>query len=459
MKFFGLAAALLFIVAMPRAFAQADALVDMLQKKGMLTQREANEVKEQTFKEIREQMPGTKIQLGGWLDEIKLYGDMRLRYEQFWDRRVQQTPSATVLWSPGTVNEQDRTRYRYRLRFGLEAKAGDWIGGFRLASGDAGGPTADPISTNTTMTNWASKKNINIDMAYIKYTPSYVTLGDLSMTVGKMENTFWETDMVYDGDLTPEGFAEQYKYKFGDRYSVFANLGQWVIQENNITGTTNNNPRGKDAYMFGYQVGHQLGIVDKKLDLKQAVAFYDYTGLWASQTNPGVATANSTVNNALAPYFGSSVLQNEFEVLSVNNELRLGYWEKYPIRLQGEYIHNFGNNVNGGDGVGVDGFKVGGILGEAKKRGQWQVGYWYEFLQANANPGIFSDSDFGNGGTNNKGHILKASYCLTDWASLGVAYWNVQNIEDVINSGASGSMTASQAQCTQRFQFDVNMKF
>ncbi len=32
-----------------RAYAQADALVDMLQKKGLLTQREANEVKEQMF--------------------------------------------------------------------------------------------------------------------------------------------------------------------------------------------------------------------------------------------------------------------------------------------------------------------------------------------------------------------------------------------------------------------------
>lgn len=452
--------ALVALCAMTTAgsvFAQADALVEMLQRKGLLTTREANEVKEQMFRDVREQMPGTKLNVGSWLDELRIYGDVRVRYEQFWNRNV--------VVGNQTLDEQDRTRFRLRLRPGMTAKAGDWEAGFRLASGDSDGGDADAVSTNTTFSNWGSKKSINIDLAYLKYTPGFIKNGDFSVTAGKMENPFWETDMVYDGDLTPEGFAEQYKYRFNSDYGIFATAGQWVLSENNtgVLPRTNDATKGKDAYMIGWQVGHEWKIQPKKIELKQAVGFYGYTGIRDQTFGTAAAAplfASAVRTDSRTGRNANDVLDPEFAILTVNQDLLVGYLgEKYPIHLQGEYMRNFGSLYNGDDAGYNDGFKVGFTLGEAKKKGGWQIGYWYEYLGFNAGPSWFSDSDFGNGGTGGMGHIVKAQYAMTDFITLGVAYWNVGPVADFWNNGALGALAGQNGINTERFQFDVVMKF
>jgi hypothetical protein len=439
-------AGVLLISCVSTVFGQADALVDMLQKKGLLTQREANEIREQMFKDTREQFPGTKLRIGSWLDELKLYGDARVRYEQFWNRL-----SAGTLTGANEIS--DRTRYRYRVRLGLEAKAGDFIAGLRLASGDSSGNTADAASTNTTFDNFSAKKPINLDMAYITYAPDWIPSGDFSITAGKMENPFWETDMVFDGDITPEGFSQKVGYDLHPDLALFANMGQWILGENNTTATGPNRV-GEDQFMFGFQVGHRWKIVPKKWELKQALGFYDYYGL----KNLPAATKTFTGgvnNNTLASLNGNSVYAHSYNVLALNNELKIGYWEKLPIRLQGELIHNLASGA-----YLTDGYKLGFVLGEAKKRGNWQIGYWFERLDADATLSMFADSDFGFGGTGGEGHIIKAGYALSDWATLNLAYWNVQAINAIINNGTSGAQNNSDAiHQTQRFQFDINMKF
>src|SRR3989338_1645913 len=71
--------------------ASSDALIDTLEKKGLLTPREATELKEQTFNDTREMFPGTKIVIGSWLDELKISGDVRVRYEEFFNQKVVRT--------------------------------------------------------------------------------------------------------------------------------------------------------------------------------------------------------------------------------------------------------------------------------------------------------------------------------------------------------------------------------
>lgn len=449
------AGALLLTMGASNVFGQADALVDMLQKKGLLTQREANDVKEQMFGDIRDQMPGTKIKVGGWLDELKLQGDVRIRYENFWNRQ-----GTTAGNMAGSFSLVDRERYRYRLRVGAVATAGDWEAGLRLASGEGSGATSDSVSTNQSFDGFASKKNINLDLAYLRYRASWIKEGELTLTGGKMENPFWETDMLYDGDLTPEGFAQQYKYKFHDSYSVFANLSQWMLAEENTTGIGSPSTAGDDRQMLGYQLGHQWKIVPKELELKQAVAYYEYHHLQA-QAQATDTGSLPVLNNANTVRNGTVVFEDSFNIVAINNELKLTYWEKYPIKLQGEYVHNLGQTFNGQDAYMAQGYKVGAVLGDAKKKGQWQFGYWYEHLEANATFSGFSDSDFGGGGTNNKGHIVKATYMLTDWASVSLAYFNVEPISTVVNSGTTVAALQSnqRGNNTQRVQADILMKF
>ena len=430
-----------------------DALLKKLVEKGVLTQREANEIREEVDKESAQTVEmHSKTKVRGWLDELSFSGDIRGRYETFFGR---QSPSAL-----GTFDEVDRTRYRLRLRLGATAKVGDWTTGFRLATGEdpsVAGQGSDAVSSNVSFDKFGEKWQIFVDQAYLAYQPPVIQ--PLKLTLGKMENPFWESDMVFDHDLTPAGLAEQYTCVFGNENSLFFNLSQWVLAEDNITQNNGVVSRGEDAYMLGFQAGHEWKIVPKKLELKQAIAFYDYFGIQDQAAGAANTFNGSVLRNSLkTTAAGTVVWSKDYDVFTINNELRIGCFEKLPITLQGEYINNLATNEF------EDGYKIGFKLWDAKKKGEYEIGYWYEVLRADAALSLFSDSDFGSSGANAKGHIVKARYNFTDWASLGFAYWYVQNVDDFIRSSGAvdpgaGVAANNQMRLDNRLQLDVTLKF
>src|SRR5438445_13052009 len=59
----------------------AGALLDLLVKKRLITDQEAEEVRGELTKEVAATSAG-KLKLSSPINEIELYGDMRVRYEQ-----------------------------------------------------------------------------------------------------------------------------------------------------------------------------------------------------------------------------------------------------------------------------------------------------------------------------------------------------------------------------------------
>ena len=74
------------------------ALLDALVRKGVLTEKEAEEVSAETAKEVGASSAG-KIQIGDWVKELKLSGDLRLRYQ--WDQREPMILTNPKLGAPG----------------------------------------------------------------------------------------------------------------------------------------------------------------------------------------------------------------------------------------------------------------------------------------------------------------------------------------------------------------------
>jgi hypothetical protein len=108
------------------------ALLDALVRKGVLTEKEAEEVSAETAKEVGASSAG-KIQIGDWVKALKLSGDLRLRYQ--WDQR-----EPMILTNP-KLGPQDvhipRERWRFRLRLNADFKlAGNFFGGVQLATSD-----------------------------------------------------------------------------------------------------------------------------------------------------------------------------------------------------------------------------------------------------------------------------------------------------------------------------------
>src|SRR6266550_2563640 len=195
------AAALCVALGGTAARAQdAGALLDLLVRKKLITDQEAEEVRAELIKESTSTSAG-KWKLSTPITELELYGDARLRYEI----RSGETDSEDT---------QQRNLPRYRLRLGLRGiLADDWFFGVRLETG------TNPRSTNVTFGDDAGGGNgpfarnsdgVFVGQAYL----GYKGFKDITLTVGKMPNPMVLTLMVWDPDINPEGLAEQWKHTF-----------------------------------------------------------------------------------------------------------------------------------------------------------------------------------------------------------------------------------------------------
>src|ERR1043165_6976515 len=97
----------------------AGALLDLLVKKKIITDQEAEEVRGELTREASTTSAG-KLKMSTPINEIELYGDMRVRYEQ----RMGETPGV-MPGTPGPNDTLKRSRERYRLRLGLRGTLAD----------------------------------------------------------------------------------------------------------------------------------------------------------------------------------------------------------------------------------------------------------------------------------------------------------------------------------------------
>src|SRR5438045_7252925 len=94
----------------------AGALLDLLVRKKIITDQEAEEVRAELTKETASTSTG-KWKLSAPITELELYGDARLRYEYRGGRTAGDVPQPND-WI-------ERQRERYRLRIGLRGTVTD----------------------------------------------------------------------------------------------------------------------------------------------------------------------------------------------------------------------------------------------------------------------------------------------------------------------------------------------
>lgn len=429
----------------------SDALLDKLVDKGVLTVKEANDLREESDKGFN-QAYQVKTGMPDWVTSLKINGDFRARYENI-------SPNSGGVASPGSTTFDkylaDRNRFRYRMRLGITASIQDnFEVGMRLTSSEPVkvGNGGDPISGNTTFGNNASKKAIFVDLAYGKWTP--INDGDwtAAFTAGKMENPFTTSDMVFDGDYTPEGFAEQFGYNINSKNALKLNLGQFAILESST--------KASDPFLYGAQLrwdsvwtprwsssmgvaGYALANADRLVSSavpdQNGGNERDPAGRLANAYNPVVADASVTYTLDSFPMYKGA----------------------FPVKLGGEYMNNpAANNAN-------EGYWVGVFLGKSGKKGAWDLSYRWKELQGNAWYEEFVDSDYGAyytsasaamprssaggyaAGTNVRGHIIKASYSPYNSLTLGVAYLLTEVIDQ----------PTAKSEQTGRLQIDASLKF
>src|SRR3984893_105950 len=190
-------AASLALAAMTARGADDSALLDALVRKGVLTDKEAEQIRAESVKESAGVSAG-KIQVGDWVKELKLSGDLRLRNQ--WDQRD------PMLLTNRRLGPQDphiqRDRWRFRLRLNADFKlAGNFFGGVQLSTSD--NRAAD--TKNATYTGGYDLYNIYISRAFLGWNPE----PGVTFIGGKQANPFYTTDLVYDTDIEPSGLVER----------------------------------------------------------------------------------------------------------------------------------------------------------------------------------------------------------------------------------------------------------
>ncbi len=340
-----------------------------------------------------------------WVERIKFSGDFRYRHEHIDAEEV-----GSVRWKNG----RDRDRIRARLL--MEAIVNDeWDVAFRLATGerdliiDEGEIFNDPLSSNQTLTQEFSGKDWWIDLAFFHWHPE--NFKGLSVYGGKIKNPFYKpgkTELIWDGDLNPEGIGAKYAVPLGGADTIFVNGGGfWIDEESG----------GADTSLWGVQTywKHDFGNPDYILG---GVSYFDYGNIRGRQDIYGTLAGNTPLAGAAVPRWGS-----DFDLIELfaeyGTEIR-----GLPIAFFGDVVQNQSADTSRDTGWLV-GTKFGDI--ESDEPGTWQARYNYRELEADAVLGAFTDSDFIGGGTDGRGHEVGLNYQLYKNVTLGLTYFHNEN--------------------------------
>jgi hypothetical protein len=323
-----------------------------------------------------------------WLEKIKISGDLRYRHES-----IDEQSSGD--WKSG-VN-----RNRLRARLGLDAKVNDeWDIGLRIAT-NAG----DPVSTNLDLDKSFSGKDIRLDRAFFDWHPA--AMKGFDFIGGKIPNPFYavgKNQLIWDGDLNPEGIAAKYQISLNDACKLHLNGGGFWVQRASYTSLWAvqgyvNHKFENDSFLIAGASYYNYGNIEGHGDL--------YTP-WAGGT-----TAKWFGNTATGT---PAAFANDYDI--IEGFVEYGFKvDSMPVALFGDYLNNTAASEKD------TGWLIGCTLNKAKDPGSWEFRYDYRDLDADAVVGQFNDSDFVGGGTNGEGHWLGFTYQVAKNVQAAVTYF------------------------------------
>ncbi len=332
-----------------------------------------------------------------WTDAITSMADFRLQYDAI-----------------DEDGSEDRERARYRVHIGASMQFSDNLKGYFVygTNGD------NPVSGNERFDGHYRIDDLGVDLAYVEWRANDRT----KLYLGKMKNPLFRpasTPLFWDSDFNPEGVALGYQSDM-----LFAMAAVFVVEKRSSAD---------DSLMVAAQGGFNRALSTNGI-LTAGLGYYEYTNTVGNQPFQNRGARGNSVDgegNLVSDY-------GELE-LFVQYAMTLG---QTPFAVFADYAQN--------TEVGVDdaGYSFGFKAGKAKAPRTWQVSWAYQDIEADALIGAFNDSDFGGGGTDARGHLLKGKYILAERWILGGPLI-VTKVEK--NAGSEHDYS--------RLQLDIEFKF
>jgi hypothetical protein len=459
-----------------------------------------DEIKQQVLAEAKDEHWAAPNTFPDWVSRLHIYGDMRARYEgDFFPRGNDNTgglPNFNAIntgspfdtsksnpnFPPQLDVDQDRNRFRIRARLGVDADLGEGFStGFRLATGE----NDSPVSENQTLGNAGgaqggdfSRYAIWLDRAFIRYQPLEGEDEGLSITLGRFDNPFFSTNLLWADDLSFDGAAVSGHYQVAEGVTPFATIGAFPVYNTDFSFASNQPAKfsSRDKWLYAAQTGVDWKI-SKDYKNKFGVAFYDFQNMEGIGSSPCIVNSAAdscntddsrptfaqngntyfalrnivpTANNnegttTQLQYFG---LATPYRELALTDRFDFSHFDPLHLWVDTDFVKNLAfnkgdiaqkainNRAGTADGSigpfqGSDtGYYVNLAVGSQTlvKRWDWNVNVGYKYVESDAVVDAFTDSDFGLGGTNLKGYIVGGNLALSKNVSTRLRWMSADNI-------------------------------
>ena len=344
--------------------------------------------------------------------KLKLSADVRFRAEMDRDSKK----------SDGSMRA-DRDRLRYRARFGASyALNSNFEFGMRIRTGNP----ANQQSPHVTIGKGFDSDQFSIDKAYIKVKSK----NGLWAWAGKNSMPFWEqNELLWDGDVNPEGLSFGGKFKLGENSKLVPVLGYYILDQNKVTQTD-----GTTTQKFGDASNMKL------VQLKFCNKFGDNKLTISS----GLVAANLKDVDPATDDFKYSIWATSAQFkLKAGLTFGLDYFSNladYKDVLSPEFEDQ----------------KTGYDASVKYAKGKFGAAVTYAAIQKYAVVDMFAQDDWMRWGnsdmtrsSNFKGFELNFKYKFTKKFNTTLRFWNVEGIEK----------TGTDLETGTRVRLDFNMKF
>jgi len=465
----------------------SSALIDTLVRKKILTAQEAEDVRADL---IKENCSADKLKISGPVTELALYGDLRLRYQN-WNVDQQFDPKAEN-GDPG--HGAQGSRLNFRLRLNGDFKLGsNWFGGVQLTTAqttDTGSQTFDggfknyPIYIGRAFVGWKNDDNW------------------LTIIGGKQPLPFYATDMMWDPNVNPSGALEQVKlhklFSSGteettiqsgktvvSQVAPIANpweltlvAGQFAFSDNNEDLAAGQNT---DAFLFEEQLIFSYKFCQ---DVKFTIAPAYLTYNAAQIVDAGNCEPFSQATDGLPPGTGETRNLSLIEVpgdvtfklagmntkflwdFSYNAEGAQRVRDIYGVNGGIELVKDSKGNVIGSfrrsDHSSQDdmAYQVGFLFGQNVKAGDWSLLTTYRQVGLGAVDPNINCSDYALSRLNVRGVKVSAAYSFSNAVIGQVTYFGADNLrKDLIGGQATGGAKLADGNNIQLVTVDLNVKF
>ena len=294
----------------------------------------------------------------------ELSGDLRLRYESN--------------FSDSDGRNRDRVVLRARLRGTYEI-----FGALSVGAQFTTGDPDDPNSSDVTLSNFNDDLAVSLDQIWLR-----AKIGKSQLTGGKVPLPFKRTDMVWDGDVHPEGLSATYGSHITRAVSVRA-AGLYFFIDENIGGA--------DSRMIGGQLGITAKI-DPMLSVDASAGYYDYRLK---------SVLGGDVGDFRSNRFANGRYLSDFDLVDlIGSATWAGLGTRWPVSLTANYVNNVGATTSANDGISLN-----LAAGRLSQRGDWRIGYGFAQTGVDAVFAAFSEDNTALG-SNYIQHNLSIDYVL-----------------------------------------------